>query len=206
MISVKRTRVGVVSLARILARASGAGCLVLSFFFSLAPLATFSAAADSTMACCAGQVGHCKSGLHAKRRTQPAPEPLCGLRKLSGNRENDLTEQSGEVADERITIIAAAPETQAAQETSNNDSVQRTSRTRNTPALHHALTEPCPIDCRAGTAAVRHPRPRETLSLINRHPTVGLLLSNFTVDRSTNSYASSSLRRVFPRGPPSASC
>jgi len=71
-------------------------CVALSFFATLVPI---SSASNDTMPCCVGKVGHCDSGIAAKKVPPPPAEPMCGL--------------------DNITIVAEPSVSQTAENTSH---------------------------------------------------------------------------------------
>lgn len=177
--SVKRNRVGFVSLAKILARVSVALCLALSFFLSLVPLAASASTSDSTMACCVG-AEHCSSGLIVE-----SPKPPAGA---------------------GIAFLATASAMGVTESSDHQHSAEARSTAHHAPALGRSLAKPCPIDCCAGTAAgVRKPRPREASLLINAGHSFAPLTRSLRVTPTATFATSASLQRILPRGPPNKS-
>jgi hypothetical protein len=195
------------------ARALVAIFLATSFFASLGPLGAAASAGHEAMACCAGQAGHCNSGLvvelpKVERPQPPAPEPMCGLRQPEKDRERALPEPTGDATGEAITIVATASAAGMVQESSDNqDSARTASTAHHSPALHHSLAKPCPIDCCASTAAgVRKPRPRETSLLVHAGHSPSPITRSFRATPTPIFATGASLQRTLPRGPPSFSC
>lgn len=176
MIAVKRNRVGLASLAKILARVSVALCLALSFFLSLLPLAASASASDSTMACCVG-AAHCTSGLIVE-----SPKPPAGA---------------------GIASLATASAMGVAESSNHQHSAESTTTAHHTPALGHSLAKPCPVDCCASTAAgTRKPRPREASLLTNAGYSFAPLTGPLRVTQTATFATSTSLQPILPRGPP----
>lgn len=212
----KRNNSGAASFAKVVARVVVAVCLALSLFASLVPLR---ASADAgAMACCVGKAGHCNSGLAAKQRAKPRPEPepLCGLKPVAGadgeaiakNTETTYADEvTTETAGDGIIVLATSSEV-TNQRTPESQEATEASQPEATPSLHAAsLTKPCPADCSAGTTGVvRQPRPREIALLahgsrgslpgqVNRQP------RSPDIDHAT----SATLKCSRPRGPPRSS-
>lgn len=201
----KRSGAGVVYLAKMFARAGIGAALVLSFFASLAPLAAAAVSGAGAMACCVGQQGHCNSGVSLKRRPQPAPEPMCGLR---SSKSNDARIAGDETTVDRITVVAISSEAAAAPDNSVPAFLFRTSsKVSDTPALGASMARPCPVGCCTGTTGIfRQPRPREVSLLTSGSDAVHPPRHFIRIPLTTTSAASAYLLRSRPRGPPSASC
>ena len=107
--------------------------VALSFFSTLVPIA---GASSDTMPCCAGQEGHCDSGIPAPKITPP-PEPMCGL-------DNSASEDDG------ITIVAEPSHNES------HDSLSRTAETTSHAAESNSLSKPCQMEC--GTCAASSTR------------------------------------------------
>ena len=209
----KRNNSGAASLAKVVARVVVAACLALSLFASLVPLR---ASADAgAMACCVGKAGHCNSGLVAKQRAKPKPqpEPLCGLKPIAGDdgeaiAKNTETTSADEVTTETVgdgIIVLATSSEVANQRPHESQEATEASQPEASASLHAAsLTQPCPADCRAGTTGVvRQPRPREIAVLANSSRGASSTNGNWKPRLpDTNLAASATLKRIRPRGPP----
>jgi hypothetical protein len=150
----------------------------LSFLLMLVPIGTALAGNPGAMPCCIGKsAGHCDSGLSARKRRQPKPELMCGLKPTRINDE--------------ITVVAEPFGDAESQDSS-------------TPAVASAsLSKPCPMDCNAcaGRSARQQKRERGSAhSSSPQNPPSTILWKPEA--RSTTVASNEDFERASPRGPP----
>ena len=164
-------------LAISIARRFVAIIVALSFLVMLVPISTALASNPGSMPCCIGKsAGHCDSGLSARKRRQPKPEPMCGLKPTRINDD--------------ITIVAESSADAESQDSS-------------TPALGSAsLSKPCPMDCGAcaGRSARQQKREKSAHSSSPHNPPSTILWK--LEARSTTVASNEDFERASSRGPP----
>ncbi len=165
------------SLAMLIASRLLVTITALSLIAMLVPIGSASAGKSNTMACCIGkQAGHCDSGLSARKRRQPKPEPMCGLKPTRVNDE--------------IIIVAESSADAESQDSS-------------TPALGSAsLSKPCPMDCGAcaSRSARQQKREKSAHSSSPQNPPSTIL---WKPEARSNTVASNEdFERASSRGPP----
>lgn len=164
-------------LAISIARRFVAMIVALSFLVMLVPISIALATNHGSMPCCIGKsAGHCDSGLSARKRRQPKPEPMCGLKPAR--------------IDDEITIVAEPSGDAESQDSS-------------TPAVGSAsLSRPCPMDCGAcaGRSARQQKRERSAQSSSPQNPPSTILWKPEA--RSTNVASNEDFERASSRGPP----
>ena len=164
-------------LAISIARRFVAIIVALSFLVMLVPISTALASNPGSMPCCIGKsAGHCDSGLSARKRRQPKPEPMCGLKPTRINDD--------------ITIVAESSADAESQDSS-------------TPALGSAsLSKPCPMDCGAcaGRSARQQKREKSAHSSSPHNPPSTILWK--LEARSTTLASNDDFERPSSRGPP----
>lgn len=152
----------------------------LSFFAALAPIGS---TANDTMPCCAGQAGHCDSGIPAAKITPP-PEPMCGL-------DNSAIEDDG------ITIVAEPSHKQP------HDFFSQTAETTSHAAESNSLSKPCQMEC--GTCATsstrQQRRERGVLHPATYHNPSVTVHSRFQSQPLSFS-SNEDWEQTSPRGPP----
>ena len=164
-------------LAISIARRFVAIVVALSFLVMLVPISIALAGNPGAMPCCTGKsAGHCDSGLSARKRRQPKPEPMCGLKPTR-------------ISDE-ITIVAEPSGDAESQDSS-------------TPAVGSAsLSKPCPMDCGAcaGRSARQQKREKSAHSSSPQNPPSTIL---WKPEARSNTVASNEdFERASSRGPP----
>jgi hypothetical protein len=141
----------------------------------------------STMPCCVGKaVGHCESGIAAKKvPPPPESEPMCGL-------------HGAELENDGITIVAQP----VAESPHVHDQAAESSSSE--PAAESAsLGQPCHMECASCAASATRQQKRErSFVLSNSYQATSLTTSSKYEDTSFLFSSTDNWPQTVPRGPP----
>ena len=153
--------------------------VALSFIAPLLPIASASAGSD-TMPCCAGKAGHCDSGIPARKRPQPKPEPMCGLKTAGLN--------------DPITIVA-----EPVAETPSHKGENLSQNAAESPSVN----KPCHTYCGAcASTATRQQKRERSIVLSHTYQAASLTTLARYEDKSLQFSSTGNWPQINPRGPP----